>query len=56
MTDYKNIIGKSLKLVSTNLDNAQAEGQIWYNSSLGQFKDVITSEAFSSATPLTNGS
>ena len=54
MADYKNIIGKPLKLVSTNLDNAQAEGQIWYNSSLGQFKDVITSEAFSSATPLIN--
>ena len=32
MADYKNIIGKPIKLVSTNLDNSQAEGQIWYNS------------------------
>jgi hypothetical protein len=55
MADYKNIIGKPLKLVSTNLDNDQAEGQIWYNSSLGQFKDVIVRSAWASAAPVVSG-
>ena len=55
MADYKNIIGKPLKLVSTNLDNAQAEGQIWYNSTLGQFKDVIVRSAWASAAPVVSG-
>ena len=49
MSDYKSIIGKPLKFVTANLDNAQAEGQIWYNSTTGEFKDVIISQAWSSA-------
>ena len=55
MADYKSIIGKPLKLVSTNLDNDQAEGQIWYNSTLGQFKDVIVRSAWASAPNLVSG-
>jgi hypothetical protein len=48
MSDYKSIIGKPLKFVTANLDNAQAEGQIWYNSTTGEFKDLIVNEAWSS--------
>ena len=32
MTTYKNIIGKAVRNLSSNLDNDQAEGQIWYNT------------------------
>ena len=48
MTDYKSIVGKGVKFVSSNLDNAQAEGQIWYNSTDGKYRDAILAEAWSS--------
>ena len=41
MTDYKAIIGKGVKVVTTNLDNAEGEGQIWFNSVTGEFKDIV---------------
>ena len=49
MTDYKAIVGKGIKVVSTNLDNAEAEGQIWFNSTTGEFKDVLNLEAWSTS-------
>lgn len=48
MSDYKNIIGKGVKFLSSNLDNDQAEGQIWYNSTDGKFRDLLTTEAWAS--------
>ena len=48
MSDYKNIIGKPIKSISSNLDNDQAEGQVWYNTTDQQFKNVISSNAFAS--------
>ena len=53
MTTYKSIIGKAVKSISSNLDNSEAEGQIWYNSTDNAFKSVIGVEAWSSAAPLT---
>jgi hypothetical protein len=35
MSTYKNLIGKDVNFLSTDPDNAQAEGQIWYNSTAG---------------------
>ena len=49
MTDYKAIIGKGIKVVSTNLDNAEGEGQIWFNSTTGEFKDILNIQAWSSS-------
>ena len=49
MTDYKAIVGKGIKVVSTNLDNAEAEGQIWFNSTTGEFKNIVNLEAWSSS-------
>ena len=49
MTDYKAIIGKGVKVVSTNLDNAEGEGQIWFNSTTGEFKDILNLQAWSSS-------
>jgi len=52
MSTYKNLIGKDVNFLTTDPDNAQAEGQIWYNSTAGVFKDLIVGEAFSSAAPI----
>jgi len=49
MTNYKNIFGKPVKFLTTDPDNEQAEGQIWYNSTAGVFKDVIVNKAWSSS-------
>ena len=49
MSTYKNIIGKPVKTLSSNLDNDQAEGQIWYNSTDQEFKDVISNKAWASS-------
>ena len=48
MTNYKNIFGKPVKFLTTDPDNDAAEGQIWYNSTAGVFKDLIASAAWSS--------
>ena len=55
MTNYKNIFGKPVKFLATDPDNAEAEGQIWYNSTSDAFKSIVSLEAFSSASPLTTG-
>jgi len=49
MTNYKNIFGKPVKFLATDPDNAEAEGQIWYNSTSESFKSVVVGEAWSSA-------
>ena len=58
MTDYKAIVGKGVKVVSTNIDNAEGEGQIWFNSTTGEFKDILNVSAWSTSAPtnIANGS
>ena len=48
MSTYKNIIGKPVKFLSSNLDNAQGGGQIWYNSTDKNFKNMPALKAWSS--------
>ena len=52
MTNYKNIFGKPVKFLATDPDNAEAEGQIWYNSTSDTFKSIVALEAWSSGAPL----
>jgi hypothetical protein len=52
MTTYKELFGKAVKYLSTDPDNAQAEGQIWYNSTSGTFKSIVSGAAWSSGSPL----
>jgi len=52
MTTYKQIFGKPVKYLSTDPDNSEAEGQIWYNSTSGTFKSVVVGEAWSSSSPV----
>ena len=51
MTTYKNIKGKRIKRFATDLDNDQAEGQIFYSNTDNEFKTVVSSAAWSSSAP-----
>jgi len=55
MSTYKNLIGKDVNFLTTDPDNDAAEGQIWYNSTAGAFKNVIASAAWSSGGNLVTG-
>jgi len=48
MTTYKEIFGKPVKVLSTDPTDAQAEGQVWYNTTDGVFKTVLSVGAWSS--------
>ena len=47
MTTYKNLRGKRIKTFATDLDNEQAEGQIFYQDTANEFKTVVSSAAWS---------
>ena len=51
MTTYKEIFGKYVKNYSSD-PTADAEGQVWYNTTSGTFKSVLASAAWSSGSPL----
>ena len=52
MTTYKNIKGKRIKTFATDLDNEQAEGQIFYQDTANEFKTVVSTGAWHSGTNL----
>ena len=53
MTTYKEIFGKYVKNYSSD-PTADAEGQVWYNTTSGTFKSVVAGAAWSSGSPLIN--
>ena len=55
MSTYKNLIGKDVNFLTTDPDNEQAEGQIWYNSTAGVFKDALSNKAWSSGANMITG-
>ena len=55
MSTYKEIHGKAIKSVSTDLSSPSNTGQIWYNSTSGTFKSILNFAAWSSASPLITG-
>ena len=54
MTTYKNIHGKRVKTFATDLDNAEAEGQIFFSeAAIGrEFKTVVASAAWAASGPM----
>ena len=38
MTDYKAIFGKKIKFLTSDLDNAEGEGEVFYNNTDDEFK------------------
>ena len=53
MTTYKEIFGKPVKLVSSDLSGDATTGEIWYNSTTGKFKSLLATGAWSSGGNLT---
>ena len=53
MASYEEIHGKRVETFSSDptLDSSY-EGQVWFNSTSGTLKTVVTSDAFISATPI----
>jgi hypothetical protein len=47
MTTYKEIFGKPVKVLSSDPTDAGAEGQVWYNTTDGVFKTVLSVGAWS---------
>ena len=41
MTDYKAIKGKHVLSIASDLDNAEGEGQIWFNTTSADFKTIV---------------
>ena len=41
MTDYKAIHGKNILHVASDLDNAEGEGQIWFNTTSSDYKTIV---------------
>ena len=52
MATYRELHGKAVKTVTTNPSDDAAEGQIWFNSTDNTFKSVVSSQAWSSSSPL----
>ena len=46
MSDYKNIRGKKVKFLTSDLSSEQSEGQIFYSDTDNDFKSVIASDAW----------
>ena len=62
MADYKAIHGKNILHVASDLDNAEGEGQIWFNTTSSDYKTIVkvagawaTSTAINSARSLGGG-
>ena len=41
MADYKAILGKNILHVASDLDNAEGEGQIWFNTTSSDYKTIV---------------
>ena len=52
MTTYKNLRGKRIKTFATDLDNEQAEGQIFYQDTANEFKTAVATAAWAASGPM----
>ena len=41
MADYKAIHGKNIQHLASDLDNAEGEGEIWFNTASSDFKTIV---------------
>jgi len=49
MSNYKNFRGKRIKFFTSDLDNAEAEGQVFYSDTDSEYKVAIATSAWSAA-------
>ena len=55
MSTYKNLRGKRIKFFTSDLDNAEGEGQVFYSDTDSEYKVAAASGAFTSGGPLSTG-
>jgi hypothetical protein len=41
MPDYKAIHGKNIQHLASDLDTAEAEGEIWFNTASSDYKPIV---------------
>ena len=41
MADYKELKGKHILNITSDLDNAEGEGQIWFNTTTSDYKTIV---------------
>ena len=41
MADYKAIHGKNIQHLASDLDNAEGEGEIWFNTTSSDYKTIV---------------
>ena len=41
MTDYKAIHGRNIQHLASDLDTAEGEGQIWFNTTSSDYKTIV---------------
>ena len=41
MAYYKEIKGRTIQSIASDLDNAEGQGQIWFNTTSGDFKTIV---------------
>ena len=56
MADYKAIHGKNIQHLASDLDNAEGEGQIWFNTTSSDYKTIsLTAGSWSTGGTLNTG-
>ena len=55
MSEYKTLFGKAVKALASDPTDAGAEGQIWYNTTTGSFRTVLSSGVWTSSANLPTG-
>ena len=44
MADYKAIHGKTIQHLASDLDDSEAEGQIWFNTATSDYKTIVKAD------------
>ena len=54
MSTYKNLRGKRIKFFTSDLDNTEGEGQVFYSDTDKEYKVAVVSGAWSAGSNLVN--
>ena len=55
MSTYKNLRGKKVKFLTSDLDSSEGEGQIFYSGTDDKFKAIVSSAAWHTGGSLGTG-
>jgi len=55
MADYKELKGKPVRNLASDVDNAEGEGEIWFNTATNDYKTIISANTWSTGNNLNTG-